>query len=90
MPAKAAADSMSDRSEGPPGFRGYHFYLLPIIVESRCGAVVEIRISLRFHTPLIELDRRISRIQLSDKASWIPLFHTFAHEPLPLPSLKLV
>ena len=45
---------------------------------------------LRFHTPLIELDGRISRIQLSDKVSWIPLFHTFAHEPLPLRSLKLV
>jgi hypothetical protein len=45
---------------------------------------------LRFHTPLIELDGRISRIQLSDKVGWIPLFHTFAHEPLPLLSLKLV
>ena len=45
---------------------------------------------LRFHTPLIELDGRISRIQLSDKVSWIPLFHTFAHEPLPLRSLKLM
>ena len=45
---------------------------------------------LRFHTPLIELDVRISRIQLSDKVSWIPWFHTFAHEPLPLRSLNLV
>src|SRR5262245_31193461 len=39
---------------------------------------------LRFHSPLIKLDRRFSRIQLSDKAS-----HTFAHEQLPLGSLKL-
>src|SRR5262249_18849056 len=39
---------------------------------------------LRFHSPLIKLDRQFSRIQLSDKAS-----HTFAHEQLPLGSLKL-
>ena len=39
---------------------------------------------LRFHSPLIKLDRRFSRIQLSDKAS-----HTFAHEQLALGSLKL-
>jgi hypothetical protein len=45
---------------------------------------------LRFHTPLIEPDGRISRIRLSDKVSWIPLVHTFAHEPLWLLSLKLV
>ena len=43
---------------------------------------------LRFHTPLIELDVRISRIQLPDKVSWISLFHTFAHEPLPLPFVE--
>ena len=30
---------------------------------------------LRFHSPLIKLDGRFSRIQLSDKA-----IHTFAHE----------
>jgi hypothetical protein len=52
--------------------------------------VVEIRISLRFHTPLIELDMQVYRIQLSDKVSWIPLVHTFAHEQLSLHSLKLV
>jgi hypothetical protein len=40
---------------------------------------------LRFHTPLIKLDVRFSRIQLSDKA-----VHTFAHEPLVLAPLKLV
>jgi hypothetical protein len=51
--------------------------------------VVEIRISLRFHTPLIELDGRFSRIQLSDKVSWIPLVHTVAHEPLPLLSVEV-
>ncbi len=45
---------------------------------------------LRFHTPLIERDGRISRIPLSDKVSWIPLVHTFAHEPLPLRSVKLI
>ena len=45
---------------------------------------------LRFHTPLIEPDVRISRIRLSDKVSWIPLFHTFAHEPLSLRSVKLI
>ena len=39
---------------------------------------------LRFHSPLIKLDRRFSRIQLSDKAT-----HTFAHERLPLGSLEL-
>ena len=52
--------------------------------------MAEIRISLRFHTPLIELDMRFSRIQLSDKVGWIPLVHTFAHEQLSLRSLKLV
>ena len=40
--------------------------------------------TLRFHSPLIKLDRRFSRIQLSDKAS-----HTVAHEQLPFGSLKL-
>ena len=34
-------------------------------------------VMLRFHSPLIKLDGRFSRIQLSDKAS-----HTFAHERL--------
>src|SRR5947209_367792 len=40
--------------------------------------------TLRFHPPLIKLDRRFSRIQLSDKAT-----HTFAHEQSTLGSLKL-
>src|SRR5215471_6393009 len=39
---------------------------------------------LRFHSPLIKLDRRFSRIQLSDKA-----VHTCAHERLSLGSLEL-
>ena len=34
---------------------------------------------LRLHTPLIKLDRGISRIQLSDKAFLI-VYHTFAHD----------
>ena len=38
---------------------------------------------LRFHSPLIKLDRRFSRIQLSDKAT-----HTFAHEQLALASVE--
>src|SRR6267378_7384444 len=57
----------------------------PLSVESRCGAVTLGRTyplpplsfggalvvppSLRFHIPLIEPDRRISRIRLSDKTS---------------------
>ena len=40
--------------------------------------------TLRFHSPLIKLDGRFSRIRLSDKAT-----HTFAHEQLALGSLKL-
>ena len=40
---------------------------------------------LRFHTPLIKLDGRFSRIQLSDKVA-----HTFAHEPFRLVPLELV
>jgi hypothetical protein len=39
---------------------------------------------LRFHSPLIKLDRRFSRIQLSDKAS-----QTVAHERPLLGSSKL-
>ena len=58
---------------------------LPFLVESRCGAVALGRIYLlpplssggalvvppwlRFHIPLIEPDRQISRIRLSDKTS---------------------
>jgi len=45
---------------------------------------------LRLHTPLIKLDVRISRIQLSDKAVFSCDTHTFAHEPLRLVSGKLV
>src|SRR6267378_853796 len=57
----------------------------PVGVESRCGAValgrtyplpplssggaLVVTPSLRFHIPLIEPDRRISRIRLSDKTS---------------------
>jgi hypothetical protein len=57
----------------------------PFVVESRCGAVsvgraylfpplssggaLVVRPWLRFHIPLIEPDRRISRIRLSDKTS---------------------
>lgn len=41
------------------------------VVESRCGAVS--RQDFRFHIPLIKLDGRFSRIQLSDK------FQAFAH-----------
>ena len=37
-------------------------------VESRCDAVAQIRIALRFHSPLIKPDGRFSRIRLSDKA----------------------
>ena len=44
---------------------------LGVSVESKCDAVAEIKISLRFHTPLIELDMWVSRIQLSDKDGWI-------------------
>src|SRR5712664_4422479 len=59
--------------------------VLRILVESRCGAVALgrtyllpplssggaslVRPWLRFHTPLIEPDRQISRIRLSDKTS---------------------
>src|SRR3954471_5447226 len=49
-----------------------------------CGCHI-ISAVLRLHTPLIKPDGRFSRIRLSDKAS-----HTFAHEPSPLRSLKLV
>ena len=46
---------------------------------------------LRLHTPLIKLDVRISRIQLSDKAVFFSCdTHTFAHEPLRLVPGKLV
>ena len=38
---------------------------------------------LRFHTPLIKLDGRFSRIQLSDKA-----VHTFAHETAGVSSVE--
>src|SRR6266403_1990897 len=59
--------------------------LFPVLVESRCGAVALGRTYLlpplssggasmvppwlRFHIPLIEPDRQISRIRLSDKTS---------------------
>ena len=59
--------------------------ILPVLVESRCGAVavgptylfpplssggaLVVRPWLRFHIPLIEPDRQISRIRLSDKTS---------------------
>jgi hypothetical protein len=36
----------------------------------------------RFHTPLIKLDMQFSRIQLSDKAAYMALTHTLAHERL--------
>ena len=58
---------------------------LPFLVESRCGAVavggtyllpplssggaLMVPPWLRFHIPLIEPDRQISRIRLSDKTS---------------------
>jgi hypothetical protein len=45
---------------------------------------------LRFHIPLIKPGVRFSRTRLSDKAVLHILLHTFAHEQLPLPSLKLV
>jgi len=66
---------------GPPG----NLYVGPLMVESRCGAVALGRAYLlpplssggalvvppwlRFHIPLIEPDRQISRIRLSDKTS---------------------
>ena len=45
---------------------------------------------LRFHIPLIKPGVRFSRTGLSDKAVLHILLHTFAHERLPLRSLKLV
>ena len=45
---------------------------------------------LRFHIPLIKPGVRFSRTRLSDKAVLHILLHTFAHEQLPLRSLKLV
>ena len=42
--------------------------------------MVEIESQPRFHIPLIEPDRRFSRIRLSDKASPSTGGHTFAHE----------
>src|SRR5215471_9562805 len=60
-------------------------YVVRLLVESRCGAVsvgrtylfpplssggaLVVRPWLRFHIPLIEPDRRLSRIRLSDKTS---------------------
>src|ERR1700733_12894551 len=76
--------------------------VFPILVESRCGAVALGRTSplpplssggalvvpplLRFHIPLIEPDRQISRIRLSDKTSRLPPRHVVpkpaqAYEP---------
>jgi len=45
---------------------------------------------LRFHTPLIKLDRRISRIQLSDKALLIVEFTPSHTKRLRLGPLELV
>src|SRR4029453_12759122 len=74
----------------------------PQLVESRCGAVAVDRTYLlpplssggaslvpswlRFHTPLIDPDRRISRIRLSEKTSRFHPRHVVpkpaqAHEP---------
>src|SRR5258706_14436405 len=74
-----------------------------LMVESRCGAVsvgrthlfpplssggaLVVRPWLRFHTPLIEPDRRLSRIRLSDKTSRLRPRHVApergqAYEPI--------
>ena len=45
---------------------------------------------LRFHIPLIKPGGRFSRTRLSDKVLTHLLLHTFAHEQLPLRSLKPV
>ena len=45
---------------------------------------------LRFHVPLIKPGVRFSRTRLSDKVLTHLLLHTFAHEQLPLRSLKPV
>ena len=45
---------------------------------------------LRFHTPLIKLDRRFSRIQLSDKAFLISEFTRSLTKPLRLGPLESV
>jgi hypothetical protein len=45
---------------------------------------------LRFHIPLIKPGVRFSRTRLSDKVVTHLLLHTFAHEQLPLRSLKPV
>src|SRR5262249_34905311 len=66
----------------------------PPLVESRCGAVsvgrtylfpplssggaLVVRPWLRFHIPLIEPDRRLSRIRLSDKTSRLRPRHVAA------------
>ena len=63
--AKQLADAMGNyRVEA----RRAYPQVVSTIVESRCGAVAA-RLPLRFHTPLIEPDGRISRIRLSDQES---------------------
>ena len=62
-------------------------YLLPAL--SVAGASLALPL-IRFHIPLIKPGVRFSRTGLSDKAVLHILLHTFAHEQLPLPSLKPV
>jgi hypothetical protein len=57
--------------------------LCSLLARPFVGGCHIISTMLRFHSPLIKLDGRFSRIQLPDKAS-----HTFAHEPLQLSPLK--
>src|SRR6266436_3023305 len=76
----------------------------PVCVESRCGAVSVGRTYLlpplsfggasmvppwlRFHIPLIEPDRQISRIRLSDKTSLTGLRLVIADHALGLPVFR--